>query len=100
MDWEIVWTVTALSDLEAAVRYAARTSPAAAESVRLAILDSVGQLTRFPEIGAVYERDESRRTREIVSRQYRIFYRLQMEKHRVEVLAIWHSARREPRLPK
>lgn len=99
MDWEISWTDLALSDLEAAVRYATRHSEESAESLRLALLDSIGQLARFPEIGPVYERDESGKVREILCRQYRIFYRLQESAHRVEVLTIWHAARREPRLP-
>jgi plasmid stabilization system protein ParE len=64
------------------------------------MLESVGLLARFPEIGPVYEREESGRTREIVCRQYRVFYRLAEAEHRVEVLTVWHSARREPRLPK
>ena len=99
MDWEIVWTEPALEGLEAAIRFAAQHSEAAAEALRLALLDSVGLLARFPEIGPVYERDESGRTREIVCRQYRIFYRLQEAERRAEILTVWHSARREPRLP-
>jgi plasmid stabilization system protein ParE len=99
MAWEIVWTEPALADFEFAVRYAARHSSAAAESLRLALLESVGLLALFPEIGPVYDRDESGRTREIVCRQYRVFYQLQESAHRVEVLTIWHSKRREPQLP-
>ena len=99
MDWEVVWTEPALADLEAALRLALRHSPAAAESLRSDLLESVGLLARFPQIGPVYERDESGRTREIVCRQYRVFYRLNESGHRVEILTVWHSARREPRLP-
>jgi plasmid stabilization system protein ParE len=99
MDWEIAWTEPAVADFEAAVRSAARHSEASAESLRAALLESVGTLARFPEIGPVYERDRSGRTREIVCRQYRIFYRLAEPERRIEVLVVWHSSRREPRLP-
>lgn len=99
MDWEVIWAESALADVEAAVRYAARHSEEAAESLRSALFDAVGVLARFPEIGAVYEADESGRTREIVCRQYRIFYRPRAIDQRVDVVLVWHSARREPRLP-
>lgn len=73
MDWEIIWTEPALDGLEAAVRYTARQSPVAAEKLRSQLLESVGLLARLPEIGPVFERDHSERTREIVCGPYRIF---------------------------
>ncbi len=99
MDWEVIWAASALADVETAVRRSAQHSPEAAESLRAAIFASVDVLARLPEIGAVYESDESGRTREIVCRQYRIFYRQHQAARRVEVVLVWHSARREPRLP-
>lgn len=99
MDWEVVWTEPALEDFEAAVRSATQLSQAAAESLRQAVLDSVSLLTRFPEIGPIYERDRTGRTREVMCKQYRVFYRLVESQRRVEILILWHSSRREPRLP-
>ena len=99
MDWEIVWTEPAVADLEQIVRSAASRSPAEAESLRTEMLESVDVLARFPLIGPIYERDRSNRTREILCRQYRIFYRASEEQRRVEILTLWHSARREPKLP-
>jgi plasmid stabilization system protein ParE len=99
MDYEIVWTEPAAGDLEAIVRYLARRSEAAAESVRTGILNHVEILSRFPFIGPVYERDRSGRTREIVYRSYRIFYRVEESSHRVEILTVWHGSRAEPQLP-
>jgi plasmid stabilization system protein ParE len=93
MDWEVAWTEPAVADFEAAVRSAARQSEASAESLRDALVQSVGMLAKFPEIGPVYERDRSGRTRDVVCRQYRIFYRLAESERRVEVLVVWHSSR-------
>ena len=31
--------------------------------------------------------------------KHRIFYRVMAESKRVEILSVWHSARREPELP-
>ena len=99
MDWEVIWAASALADVEAAVQQAARHSVEAAEALRAALFASVDVLARFPEIGAVYEADESGRTREIVCRKYRIFYRPRPADRRVDIVLVWHSTRREPRLP-
>jgi plasmid stabilization system protein ParE len=48
MDWEIVWTEAAVTDLEPIVRTAASHSPATAESLRAELLESVEVLARFP----------------------------------------------------
>lgn len=99
MDWEVIWMDPATADFEAAIEYVARDAPAAARALRQAVLDSVALLAKFPEIGPLYGRDRMGRTREIICHPYRIFYRLRPSERRVEVLAVWHSSRREPRLP-
>jgi plasmid stabilization system protein ParE len=48
MDWEIVWTEAAVTDLEPIVRTAASHSPATAEALRTELLESVEVLARFP----------------------------------------------------
>ena len=100
MDWEVVWTEPAAATLEQILRALAEHNPNAAESMRAELLESVEVLARFPLIGPTYERDRSGRVREIFCRQYRIFYRVIEEKHCVEILTVWHSARRAPTFPK
>ena len=99
MDLEVVWTDPALADFESAIRYLAERNPAAAEAVRLSILDHVATLARFPFIGPPYERDPTGWAREIVCGSYRIFYRVDEPARRVEILTVWHSSRSEPTLP-
>ena len=99
MDWEVVWTEPALGDLEQVLRAASSHSASTAESLRTELLESVEVLARFPHIGPLYERDRTGRTREILCRSYRIFYRVSDDRQRVEILTIWHAARREPKLP-
>lgn len=99
MDWVVNWSESALADAEAAVRHLARGSPAAAEELRAALFAATDLLAQFPEIGAVYEADESGRTREINCRRYRIFYRPRAAERRVDIILVWHSARQEPQLP-
>ena len=100
MDHEVKWDEQALADVEESVRWLAGHSPDAAEELRAAFFDSVRALRRFPEIGAVYEKDRSGRTREIVCRDYRIFYRPDLTSREVRILLVRHASRREPRLPR
>ena len=100
MDFEVIWTEPALADLQAVLQNTVAHSPAAAEALRLELLGSVALLARFPFLGPVYERDRTGRSREIVCRQYRVFYRVDETANRVEVLTVWHGSRREPRLPR
>jgi plasmid stabilization system protein ParE len=100
VDFHIVWTETALADLEAIVRHVAEADSAAAERLRLELLGSVEILGRFPFIGPAYERDRTGRAQDILCRRYRFFYRVQEADSRVEILTVWHSSRQEPRLPR
>lgn len=99
MDYAIEWTESAQADFEAAIRQLAIDSPQAAEALRVAALESVDVLARLPFIGPPYERDRRNQTREILCKPYRIFYRVDEAASRVYILRVWHSARREPRLP-
>lgn len=99
MDFEIIWTELALGDFRTLVQYAAERNPAGAETLRLRILNSVEVLTRFPYIGPVFERDRSRRTREILCGSYRIFYRVTETPAQVQIVRVWHGSRRQPQLP-
>lgn len=98
MDFDVIWTEPAAEQLEQVIRYIAADRPAAAEQVRADILTHVEALSKLPLIGSVYEKDRSGRAREILCGKYRIFYRVDEPARRVEVLAVWHGARREPRL--
>jgi toxin ParE1/3/4 len=99
VDFQIVWTDPALTDFESIVRYLNERNPRAAESVRQSILDHVEQLSRFPFIGPLYERDLTGRAREIACGSYRVFYRVDDSNKRVEILTVWHGSRSEPTLP-
>jgi toxin ParE1/3/4 len=98
VDYQIVWTGSALGDLEAVVRQAAADDLAAADKLRLDLLASVDVLRRFPYIGPAYDRDHTGQAREIFCHRYRIFYRINETSSRVEILRIWHGSRREPTL--
>ena len=73
-------------------------SPTSANRLKVEIDEVVTQLSRFPLLGPVYERDEFLRIREISNHPFRIFYRVYSVRFQIVVLLIWHVSRDEPNL--
>jgi plasmid stabilization system protein ParE len=95
MDFQVVWTEPAEEDLRTILAYVKAYSATGASTVQQTIMASVRRLIHFPFGGTVY----AGRTREIVCLSYRIFYRVDEVNERVEILSVWHSARKDPALP-
>lgn len=87
------WTIPALRDFEAIGDYIARDNPAAASRVVADILDQADILTKHPHIGRAGRVPE---TRELVvaTTPYIVPYRVRGDE--VEILAVFHGARRWP----
>jgi len=98
MDFKIIWTDSAISDLEEICTYISHDNRAAAERIGRGILDHIKILEAFPLIGPSYPRRSSGALREIVYRKYRIFYEVSETQKSVHILRIWHGARGEPDL--
>lgn len=96
MEYEIVWTEPAGLQLEEVRDYIANDNPSAAKRVVDKIIKRVEQLRWTPRLGAVYRKTGAYPIRKIVSGKYRVFYRIIEEAQRVEILLVWHGARREP----
>lgn len=96
MDSEIIWSDEAIFDLGEICSYIAKDNPQAAERVGKSILEQVGILASFPQIGVPYSRESQGELREIKYRPYRIFYEVFEDSHLVAILHLWHSARDEP----
>ena len=96
MDFEVIWSEPALEEFEAIINHLAENSPGSAEKIRVEILDHVEVLSRFPWIGPEYRPDATGRSREILCRRFRVFYRVDEEGGHVEILTIWHGSRDEP----
>lgn len=89
MALRIRWTSLALKDLLEVKEYIRRDNPQAAKRTALKIKKSVERLARFPESGKKSE--DIPLVREVVSGNYRIFYRLHAL--RVEILRVYHGKR-------
>jgi plasmid stabilization system protein ParE len=93
MDFKIVWTEPALDDLRDICSYIATKDLDSSERVGEDILSHIEILEKFPFIGPKYPQGSSGRVREILCRNYRIFYRVGEERKIVEILTIWHGSR-------
>jgi plasmid stabilization system protein ParE len=98
VDFTVIWTDRALGEFADAVRFIAADDPLAAARFRDAVLRTTEGLGPLPYLGSRYEPSRDRRVREILCPPYRIFYRAIDSREIVEVLTIWHSARREPKI--
>ena len=76
MDFKLIWTNRAISDLAEIVRYYVEVeqSREAARKVGTSILDRVELLRTFPDIGPRYQRGHGIH-RQVLCFTYRIFYR-------------------------
>ncbi len=96
MGCQIIFSPQAIADLAAAVRHIAKHDPKTAERIGHALIDRVAILENFPLLGAPYPQRPG--VRKLVSRPYLIFYRVNPEGNRVDILRYWHGAQREPLL--
>src|SRR5437762_4258152 len=86
------FTPRALQDLLHIADYIRERNPAASLQVRAAILDSLQNLVRFPELG---RRQAIEGVRKLVTRKYRyvVYYTLDEAAEEIVILAIQHPAR-------
>jgi toxin ParE1/3/4 len=97
MDFKVIWSDEAISDLRDICSYIALHDPDAALRIGNGILGHVRILARFPFIGPAYPRGARGPLREIVFRSYRIFYDVSEGSRRVDILHVWHGAREDPK---
>ena len=98
MDFKVIWTDSAIEDLKEICDDIALDNPSASQKVGHGILDHVRILETFPSIGPAYPRRSAGVIREIVFRNYRIFYEISDKSKAVHVLRVWHGARGGPKL--
>lgn len=88
---EIVWSETALADLDAIADYIALDKPSAAKELVQRIFAHVDQLQDHPESGSIPPELKKSRYRQIVEPPCRVFYRY--DGHRVYILFVMRSER-------
>ena len=95
MDYRLLFTQRALSDLSQIVGHIAQDDDNAASRFGGALLDHVDLLGRFPHMGnAVRKRS---RVRKLVHSPILVYYQIHEEKRLVEILHFRHGSRKPPR---
>ena len=96
MDFKILFSDQALSDLNAIIEHIADDNPDAAARLGKSLIDHVRILQSFPYIGAVIPR--RRKFRKLYHSPYNIYYQIHESRRVVEILHFWHGRRRAPKL--
>jgi toxin ParE1/3/4 len=89
----VVWTETAISQLEAIYNYVAQTSPEYALRLVDRLTGRSIQIAKFPFSGLKVPEHELNEVRQVLQGSYRIIYLIKEAEKRVEVLAVIHTAR-------
>lgn len=89
---EVIWTASALDDVDAIAAYIAQDSKDYAALTVLRIIESAERLERFPESGALIQGVGSGVYRQIVVGNYRVIYRNDLDG--VKIARVYHGARR------
>ena len=89
----VLWTKSALSQLEAIYEYITQTSPEYALRMIDRLTRRSIQIAEFPFSGRMVPEYESNEVREVLEWPYRIIYLIRSEQSRVEVLTVIHGSR-------
>jgi plasmid stabilization system protein ParE len=98
MDYKIIFSEPAIDDLKNIVGFIAQDNQEAGARFGGKLIASVRHLAKFPRFGRVVPEQNDENIREIISKPYRIFYRVKDEIQVVEVIRFWHAARGEPEI--
>jgi toxin ParE1/3/4 len=96
MDYQVILSPRAIQDLQEIVRYISFDNPVAAEKLGLQLTEKTRNLSAFPEMGRVIPELQNPLLRELIFKPYRIAYRVNHERHLIEVARYWHAARGTP----
>jgi plasmid stabilization system protein ParE len=91
MDYKVILSPLAVSDLQEIVRYVAADDPAAAERLGLRLIGVAETLRKLPRRGHPVRRRPG--VRKVVLTPYLVFYEVNDATQSVDVLRFWHGAR-------
>lgn len=97
MDYQVIWTEPAIENLGEIVRVIALDNRTAAQQLGLELVTRMEITQKFPRSGPFFRRVDGREIRCLTHGNYRLYYGILEQPSRVEVLAIRHSARDQPK---
>ena len=90
---KVLWTDSALAQLQTIHDYLAQTSPEYARRIIDRLTKRSIQIAQFPFSGRMVSEYELSEVREAIEGSYRIIYLIDPEAQKAEVLAVIHSSR-------
>ena len=99
MDYQIVLSASARSDLQDIVRYISLDDPQRAVEFGRFLIQCARSLGPFPMRGRVVPEFDNDSIRELIARSYRIVYRVDERRSLIEIVRFWHAARGTPQFP-
>jgi plasmid stabilization system protein ParE len=92
VDFKVFYTPRALVDLEAIMRWSWNKHPETTERFATALLNHVELLKTFPHLGKSVKHRPG--VRQLLHSPLHVYYRVEREKKRVEILQFWYTARK------
>lgn len=98
MDYHVVLSASARSDIRDIVRYVSLDEPKRAIEFGRFLIQCARSLGQFPMRGRVVPEFGEESIRELIARSYRIVYRFEHNKQLVEIIRFWHAGRGAPHI--
>jgi plasmid stabilization system protein ParE len=96
VDYKLIWTESALDDLQGIVEHVASGNGSdIARKVGFEIYDRLQILKQFPQAGAILPEKEDRCWRRLVIRSWKAAYKVDFEAKIVYVARIWHASKED-----
>lgn len=95
MAYKVIFSEDALVDLELILDHIRADKPDAANRFGTALLNHIELLQSFPDMGTPVPRRPG--VRKLLHSPVRVYYRFREEQALVEILHLWHAARRQPK---
>lgn len=96
MDFKLLYTDPALKDLADIFEWSWEKHPGTTEKFAASLIEHIGLLKMFPRLGAPVSGYPG--IRRLSHSPLLVYYRVLEGRQVVEILHIWHGARRSPRL--
>jgi toxin ParE1/3/4 len=94
--FQVIWSDAALNDISEIDNFIARDNPTSADDLVRRIVAKTRLLANHPRLGTVFVRTRQTDVRATLAGRYRIFYAVDEQLRRIQILHIWHGARQQP----
>ena len=98
MGYEVILSHGAEKDLDEIVQFISEDKPDVAVRMAMEIISHFRRLENFPRLGRGVPEFGEECLREIIHSPYRLIYEVNNQAERIEVIRVWHAARRKPEL--